>query len=85
MADVTGRERGQILLVASLVVATSFVGLALVVNGAIHAENLSTRETSGDDPNAKAVIYGADVDAEFRSESVVYRNENLRAEWSEVT
>ena len=40
--------------------------------------------TSGDDPNAKAVIYEASVDAEFRSESVVYRNENLRARWSEV-
>ena len=40
--------------------------------------------TSGDDPNAKAIIYEASVDAEFRSESVVYRNENLRARWSEV-
>ncbi|PSQ17842.1 hypothetical protein BRD02_02525 [Halobacteriales archaeon QS_8_69_73] len=48
MADVTGRERGQMLLIGSLVVATSFVGLALVVNDAIYAENLSTRETSGE-------------------------------------
>ena len=48
MADVTGRERGQMLLIGSLIVATSFVGLALVVNGAIYTENLSTRETSGE-------------------------------------
>ena len=48
MADVTDRERGQMLLIASLIVATAFVGLALVVNGAIYAENLSTRETSGE-------------------------------------
>lgn len=48
MADVTGRERGQMLLIASLIVATSFVGLALVVNSAIYTENLSTRETSGE-------------------------------------
>ena len=48
MADVIGRERGQMLLIASLIVATSFVGLALVVNGAIYTENLSTRETSGE-------------------------------------
>jgi hypothetical protein len=48
MADVTGRERGQMLLIASLIVATSFVGLTLVVNSAIYTENLSTRETSSD-------------------------------------
>ena len=84
MADVTGRERGRMSLVASLIVTTSFVGLALVVNDAIYTENLSTRETSGDGPNARAVVYEASVDAEFRSGSVVYRDENLRARWSEV-
>ena len=45
MADVTGpgRERGQMLLIASLIAATSFVGLAPVVNGAIDTENLRAK------------------------------------------
>ena len=84
MANVTGRERGRMSLVASLIVAASFVGPALVVDDAVYTENLSTRETSGDDPSARAVVYEASVDAGFRSGSVVRRDENLRARWSEV-
>lgn len=46
MADVNGRrDRGQIIVITALVVAVLFVGLALVLNSAIYAENLSTRET----------------------------------------
>ena len=48
MADVSRRDRAQMLLIASLLIASVFVGLALVVNSAIYAENLATRETSGD-------------------------------------
>jgi len=48
MADVSRRDRAQMLLIVSLLIASVFVGLALVVNSAIYAENLATRETSGD-------------------------------------
>lgn len=48
MADVTGRDRAQILLITSLLIATVFVGLALVVNSGIYTENLATRETSSE-------------------------------------
>jgi hypothetical protein len=39
-----GRERGQLLLVAVLVLAAAFIVLALVINSAIFTENLATRE-----------------------------------------
>ena len=42
MADV---RRGQIVVVAALLVAVVFVGLALVLNSAIYAENLASRDT----------------------------------------
>ena len=43
--------RGQIIIVAALVIAAVFVGLALVLNSGIYAENLSSRETADtDDP-----------------------------------
>lgn len=45
MADVTRRDRAQILLITSLLIATVFVGLALVVNSGIYTENLATRST----------------------------------------
>lgn len=48
MADVTGRDRAQILLITSLLIATVFVGLALVVNSGIYTENLATRETGSE-------------------------------------
>lgn len=46
MADLTPdhRDRGQILLIAALIIAASFVVLALVVNSAIFTENLATRD-----------------------------------------
>jgi hypothetical protein len=37
-------ERGQLLLIAAFIIATSFVVLALVVNSAIFTENLATRD-----------------------------------------
>lgn len=40
-------DRGQLVVVVALVLATSLVALALVLNSGIYAENLSTRETSG--------------------------------------
>lgn len=46
MADVTPRDatRGQLIVVTGLVLAVLFVGLALVLNSGIYAENLSTRD-----------------------------------------
>ena len=41
-----GRSRGQVIIVAALVIAAIFVGLALVLNSGIYAENLSSRETT---------------------------------------
>lgn len=37
-------DRGQLLLIAAFIIATSFVVLALVVNSAIFTENLATRD-----------------------------------------
>ena len=48
MADVSRRDRAQMVLITSLLIASVFVGLALVVNSAIYTENLATRETSSD-------------------------------------
>jgi len=48
MADLTRTDRGQIILVAAFALAVTFIALALVINGAIFSENLSTRgETTG--------------------------------------
>jgi hypothetical protein len=44
VADVSRERRGQLLLVGAILLGTIFVGLALVVNSAIFAENLATRE-----------------------------------------
>ena len=49
-------ERGQILVIVGLLVAVMLVALALVLNSAIFAENLSTRETAdSEEPSAYAV------------------------------
>jgi hypothetical protein len=39
-------SRGQLLIIAGLLLAVLFAGLAIVLNGAIYAENLSTREST---------------------------------------
>lgn len=47
MADLNG-SRGQILLIAAFTLAVLFIGLALVVNGAIFTQNLASQgDTSG--------------------------------------
>jgi hypothetical protein len=55
-----GRERGQLLLVGVLVLAAMFIVLALVVNSAIFAENLATRED----------VPGSEEAVEYRAELV---------------
>jgi hypothetical protein len=47
MDDARGRrDRGQILLISGLLLAVLFVGLAVVVNSAVYAENQATREVT---------------------------------------
>lgn len=46
-------ERGQLILVAAVVLAVTFVGLALVVNSVIFSENLATR---GDVPGSSEAL-----------------------------
>jgi len=53
-----GRDRGQLLLVAVLVLAAAFIVLALVINSAIFTENLATRED----------VAGSEEALEYRSE-----------------
>lgn len=40
-----GRSRGQIILIAALGIAVTFVALAMITNTAIYTENLATRDT----------------------------------------
>jgi len=56
-----GRDRGQLLLVAVLVLAAAFIVLALVINSAIFTENLATREDVAG--SEEALEYRADVRA----------------------
>ncbi|WP_423999374.1 DUF7261 family protein [Haloarcula salina] len=59
MADLAGRERGQIILIAAFALAVTFVSLALIVNSAIFTENLASRgETAGGDGalDARAMV-----------------------------
>ncbi|WP_178915669.1 hypothetical protein [Natronomonas gomsonensis] len=51
-------DRGQLLVVVALLVAATFVALALVLNSAIFAENLSSRETTDSEA---ATAYAADA------------------------
>jgi hypothetical protein len=60
MADLTERpnertaaERGQLILVAAVVLAISFVGIAIIVNSAIFTENVATR---GDVPGSERAL-----------------------------
>lgn len=53
-------ERGQILIITALVIATVFVGMALVLNSSIYAENLSSRETTESSETTLAVDEGFD-------------------------
>lgn len=53
MAEIR-RDRGQLILVAGLVLAVLFVSLALLVNTAIYTENTATR---GNAPGASALEY----------------------------
>lgn len=51
MADVN--DRGQLIIITGLVLATVFIALALVVNGAIYTENVASRDTGIESSNAQ--------------------------------
>jgi len=62
MADLNprGDDRGQLILVGAVVLAVTFIGLAIVVNSAIFSENLATR---GDVPGSgEALDYRYEVE-----------------------
>ena len=42
-----GADRAQLILVGALALAVTLVGIALVLNSAIFAENLATRSNQG--------------------------------------
>lgn len=53
MADLNGdADRGQLILVTALVIATVLVALVLLVNAAIYTENLATRSTDSGERDA---------------------------------
>lgn len=58
MAEMKGEDRGQLLLVAGVLVAVLFVALALLVNTAIYTDNVATR---GGDAAGEAIEYQAGV------------------------
>ena len=51
----TGRNRGQLVLLSGLVLATIFVALVLILNSAIYTENLATRNDGV--PTTDAIEY----------------------------
>ncbi|MFB6085135.1 MAG: hypothetical protein ABEJ94_12915 [Halorientalis sp.] len=59
MADLSGDDRAQVLLVAGFVLAASFVALTLVLNSVIYTENLATR--GADARGTDAISYRNDV------------------------
>lgn len=54
MAHLSDRDRGQLLLVAALVLAVVFVSLSVIVNAAIYAENIASRQ----DPSGTEALQG---------------------------
>jgi hypothetical protein len=71
-------ERGQMILIAGLLIAVLLVGLALVVNGAIYTENLSSREVEGssqalaDDPPTTERLTRSMREANYNSDTASY-------------
>ena len=65
MADVIGRtiDRGQVILVTGLLIATTLLVLVLLLNAVIYTENVATRGIEGDTDNAD--LYQKTVVEEF--------------------
>lgn len=77
-------DSGQLIVVAALLIAVLFVGLALVLNSAIYAENIATRgETSSSDAMAADSVtaerLGHAIDAaNYRVEEASYAERRSR-------
>lgn len=72
MADLSG-DRAQLILVAGLALAATFVAIALILNSAIYTENLASRgEMSG---GSEALGYRDAMDASV-GELIEYANEH---------
>lgn len=73
-------QRGQLILVAGLALALSFVALVLILNSAVYTENLATR---GDDaPTTDALAYREDV-RQGVAGAIEYSNRHNNASGSE--
>lgn len=72
-------ESGQIIVIAALLIAVLFVGLALVLNSAIYAENMATR---GDTSTAEAMSTES-VTEEHLGHTVAYANEGKLDSYSD--
>ncbi|WP_254271725.1 DUF7261 family protein [Haloarcula marina] len=80
MANLSGDDRGQIILIAAFALAVTFVALALVVNSAIFTENLASRgETAGSD-DALAVRAMAEANVGEAIEATNYYNDSSESE-----
>lgn len=89
-----GRDRAQILLVSALLLAVLFVGLAVVVNSAVYAENRATREATtssealADHPVTQERLGRTIHDANFGDDTAGYdeRARNIKgnvSDWDE--
>jgi hypothetical protein len=61
MTGPTERDRGQLILVAALAIATAIVALVLLLNTSIYMENLATRDT--DTGASEAIAFRNTVEA----------------------
>lgn len=78
-----GTGRGQVIIVTALVIASIFVGLALVLNSGIYAENLSSRETT-DTEGALSFTLSTD-EAIAEAYERTNRNESATADGARTT
>jgi hypothetical protein len=75
VADVSGRDRGQLILVTALVMATLFVVLSLLVNTTIYTGNVATRSDVSE--SSQVVNYRTEaVSAAERTAAYVNRHDN---------
>lgn len=72
--------RGQLIIVTGLLLAVVFVGLALVLNAGIYAENLSSRETG---ETERALSFSVDAEAAV-AEAYERTNDNASATATEA-
>ncbi len=75
-------RRGQLVLVAGFALAVTFVALALLLNSAIFAENLATRQTGGDAAEAEQI--SGSVDQALRKQLAQVNTDNTGYNYREL-